>query len=315
MLKKLPNDYIIINIAIHIFKQGKTMPHINSVVLMSDAKHFSTCQPINPYYHQNHVDRDAAIAEHNNLIQILTSAGVKVVTAPSPDKCQDGVYTANWALVRGNKAVLASLPNARKNEEAYAAKILANMGLDVIQIPHGLKFSGQGDALACGNLLFCGSGYRSDAGAQEFAAHALGYERIQLQTIPQTDKKGKPIINTATGWADSYFYDIDLALAVIKAPTESKKGLIAYCRDAFTTESQAKIDLIDSVEKIIVSIDEATNGFATNLISTGEIVVMSDKAPNLTRELEKRGLQVLTPKITEIAKGGGYIRCMTLTIV
>jgi len=41
---------------------------------------------------------------------------------------------------------------------------------------------------------------------------------------------------------------------------------------------------------------------------------MSDKAPNLTSKLEKHGLQVITPKITEIAKGGGYIRCMTLTI-
>lgn len=290
------------------------MPHINYSVLMSDAKHFSIDQPINPYYHQNHVNRDVAICEHENLVQTLTDAGVKVESAPSPDNCQDGVYTANWALIRGKKAVLASLPNARKNEEAYAAQILSNMGLDVIQIPHGLKFSGQGDALACGNLLFCGSGYRSDATAQEFAAKALGYDRIQLQTIPQTDKKGKPIINSSTGWPDSYFYDIDLALAIIKAPTEKKKGLIAYCRDAFTPESQAKIDSIESVEKIVVSLDEATEGFATNLISNGKTVVMSDKAPKLAGQLEKHGLKVLTPKITEIAKGGGYIRCMTLTL-
>jgi N-dimethylarginine dimethylaminohydrolase len=188
------------------------------------------------------------------------------------------------------------------------------MGLDVVQVPHGLKFSGQGDALACGNLLFCGSGYRSDAAAQEFAAKTLGYERIQLQTIPQTDKRGASIINASTGWADSYFYDIDLALAIIKAPSEHKKGLITYCRDAFTPESLAKIDLIDSVDKIIVSFSEATEGFATNLISTGKIVIMSDKAPNLTSELEKHGLRVITPKITEIAKGGGYIRCMTLSL-
>ncbi|MFZ2125498.1 MAG: arginine deiminase-related protein [Candidatus Saccharimonadales bacterium] len=290
------------------------MPHINSVVLMSDAKHFSTSQPINPYYHQNNVDINAAIAEHNDLIRSLTDTGINIVTVPSPDKCQDGVYTANWALVRGDKAVLASLPNARKNEESYAAQILSNMGLDVIQIPQGLKFSGQGDALACGNLLFCGSGYRSDAAAQEFAANVLGYKRVQLQTIPQTDKNGEPIINNATGWPDSYFYDIDLALAIIKAPTESKKGLIAYCRDAFTPESQAKIDSIDSVDKIIVSFSEATEGFATNLVSTGETVIMTDKAPILAHELEKHGLKVITPKITEIAKGGGYIRCMTLTL-
>ena len=32
------------------------------------------------------------------------------------------------------------------------------------------------------------------------------------------------------------------------------------------------------------------------------------------RHLESRGLRVFTPEITELAKGGGYIRCTTLTL-
>lgn len=290
------------------------MPALNSVVLMSDANHFNIDQPINPYYNQKTVDYNLANQEHNNLEKILINAGVNVVTVPSPIDCQDGVYTANWALVRNKKAVLSCLPNARKNEERHAEKMLSSFGIEVIKLPDDLKFSGQGDALACGDLLFCGSGYRSDEQAQKIAAEALGYERIQLRTIPQIDDNNQPVINRSTGWPDSFFYDIDLALAIIKAPTADQKGLIAYCPDAFVPASQEILKNLDAVEKIIVSYDEATKGFATNLISTGETVIMSANAPQLKADLEKHGINVITPIITELAKGGGYIRCMTLTI-
>jgi len=281
---------------------------------MSDAQNFSNNQPINPYYHHESVDCNKANTELSNLKEILTNAGINVTTVPSPNHCQDGVYTANWALVRGNNAVLANLPNARQAEEDYAEKVLASMGKTVIHVPDGLKFSGQGDALACGNYLFCGCNYRSDVKAQQFASNALGYKLIQLQTIPLTDSDGKPITNRVSGWPDSYFYDIDIALAIIKEPSNSAKGLIVYCPKAFTPESVEKITTLDAFDKIEVSINEAKNGFATNLISTGETVIMSADAPELSEKLRNLGLRIITPEVSELAKGGGYIRCVTLTI-
>lgn len=281
---------------------------------MTDANNFSVDHPINPYYLSDKVDHDKAIKEHSEIKQLLINAGIKVTTVPSPTDSQDGVYTANWALVRGNNAVLARLPNARKSEEDYAEKILTSLNKKVTRLPDGLKFSGQGDSLPCGNLLFCGSGYRSDAAAQEIVAKTLGYERIQLQTIPQLDASGNIIINRISGWPDSFFYDLDLALAVIKPPHEGQRGLIAYCPEAFLPDSQKILAELDSVDKIEVSIDEAQKAFATNLVSTGDTVIMSANAPKLAQELAQRGFKILSPNITELAKGGGYIRCVTLTI-
>ena len=286
----------------------------NHTVLMSDADHFTTDHPINPYYGGSAVNAPLAIKEHAAIYDALISAGIKIINVASPSDSQDGVYTANWALVRGHKAIIARLPDARKAEEAYAKSLLQQNGLTVIHVPNGLKFSGQGDALACGNYLFCGSGYRSDVAAQKFAADALGYERIQLQTIPQLDTDGNPMMNASSGWADSFFYDIDLALAIIKVPENGAKGLIAYCPDAFMPDSRERLASFDDVDKIEVSLAEAQEAFATNLVSTGETVVMSARAPQLKAHLESRGLQVITPDITELAKGGGYIRCTTLTI-
>lgn len=290
------------------------MPYINKSVLMSDAKNFSNQQPINPYYRHESIDCDKANQELSKIRDILIDAGVKVTTVPSPEGCQDGVYTANWALVRGDNAVLSSLPNARQSEEAYAEKVLTRMGKKVVHVPKGFKFSGQGDALACGDYLFCGCNYRSDVDAQKFAAEILGFKLVQLQTIPQIDSNGKTVINQFSGWADSFFYDIDIALAIIKKPSNGKKGLIAYCPQAFTPDSLEKLIAFDAVDKIEVSIDEAMNGFATNLVSTGETVIMGANAPELTNKLRNHGLTVITPEVTELAKGGGYIRCVTLTI-
>lgn len=290
------------------------MTLFNDTIIMSGADYFANDQPINPYYHDETVDVEAAISEHNAIKAALESAGVAVTTVEAPSTSQDGVYTANWALVRGNTAVLARLPNARKTEEDWAEKILQDLGKTVVRVPEDWHFSGQGDALPCGNYLFCGSTYRSDEAAQEFAARTLGYDRIQLRTIPQLDDSGNPTINASSGWPDSFYYDIDLALAIIKPPVDGKKGIIAYCPEAFTPESQATLNALDDVEKIIVSEQEAREAFACNLVSTGETVVMSATAPNLKAELERRGLTVITPVITELAKGGGYIRCTTLSL-
>lgn len=287
---------------------------LNSHVLMSNANYFSVKAAINPYYHQGEsMNVDGAIKEHSTIRDLLIEAGVEVTQVPAPKDSQDGVYTANWALVRGNKAVLSRLPDVRQAEEAHAEKILTDMGIEAIHVPNGLRFSGQGDALPYGNYLFCGQGYRADIEAQIFAAEQLGYERIQLQTIPEMDINGQPVVNKVSGWPDSFFYDIDLTLAVIRPPQEGKKGLIAYCKEAFTPESQQILEEFDDAEKILISLEEATEAFACNLISTGETVIMSDKAPRLKSDLEAHGLKIVTPHITELIKGGGYIRCTTLS--
>ncbi len=193
----------------------------------------------------------------------------------------------------------------RQKEELFARQALEDQGLIVIPAPY--LFSGQGDALPCGNMVFMGQTYRTDPRMHQFIADELGFEVISVQTIPELDGSGKPVINKVTGLPDSYFYDLDLAISIITPE------LIAWCPAAFTEPSQKLINSL-SIEKIEVSLEEAKEGFACNLVSTGETVVMSDKAPELRNNLESRGLTVVTPKITELAKGGGYIRCTTLTL-
>lgn len=281
------------------------MPIINKTVLMSGVDHFAV-EELNPYSHKSdQPDRFKAAEEFLAIQQALVAAGVEVVRTDAPEGCQDGIYTANWGLCRNNKAILSSLPNMRAAEEMYAREALEAEGLDVIPAPY--RFSGQGDALPCGNLLFAGQTYRTDPRMHQFIADELGFEVISLETVPFLDENGQPLVNNVTGWPDSFFYDIDLAISILKT------DLIAWCPEAFTPESQQKIRGL-SIEKIEVSYEEAVEGFACNLVSTGETVVMSNRAPKLQAVIEAKGLKTVTPDITELSKGGGYIRCTTLTL-
>jgi N-dimethylarginine dimethylaminohydrolase len=283
------------------------MTMINQKVLMSGAEYFNDDFAINPYMDAEvPVNIQLATAEHASVAAALQAAGVTIEYYPAPEGCQDGVYTANWALCRGNKAILSSLPNARQAEQPHAYRALQDRGFEVIEAPY--RFSGQGDALPCGNYLFMGSAYRTDPRMHQFVADTLGYEVISLQTIPQLDINGQPQINSYSGWPDSFFYDIDLALSILR------DDLIAWCPKAFTPESQDKIRALP-IEKIEVSLDEAMKGFACNLVSTGETVVMSAHAPQFQAAIEAKGFKTITPEISELAKGGGYIRCTTLTLV
>jgi N-dimethylarginine dimethylaminohydrolase len=251
------------------------------------------------------INKELAQHEHQAIKEALESAGVIVKQVPPPANCQDGVYTANWGLGRGDVFILSSLPNKRQAEEPYAEEVLPAFGKKVIKAPY--HFSGQGDALPCGDLLFCGSHYRTDPKMHAFIADKLGYKVIGLQAVPKVDKDNKPVINDVTGWPDSFFYDIDLALAVLSPK------LIAWCPDAFMPESQEKIREL-KIEKIEVSYEEAATGFACNLVSTGKVVIMSAHAPKLQADIEAKGLKTITPEVVELGKGGGYIRCTTLTL-
>lgn len=286
---------------------------LNQKVLMSGVDYFNDLAAINPFMDASvPIDLSYAAEEHAAIKSAFETAGIEVTQVKPPESCQDGVYTANWGLERGGVVVLARLPNARQKEEAYARAVFESLGKQIVEVPSNYKFSGQGDALPCGNFLFCGSGYRSDPEAQKFAAQTLGYERIQLQTIPQLGADSKPVINAHSGWPDSFFYDLDLALSIIKPPQSGQKGLIAWCPKAFLPESQKTLQEFNEVDKIEVSYREAVEAYACNLVSTSKTVIMNQGAPQLQAALEALGLKTVLLKNPELAKGGGSIRCTSV---
>ena len=290
-------------------------PIINRTVLMTDPDNFSVVE-LNPYSHEIlQPDVEMARREHDKVRHALGRAGINVIKVPSPQRCQDGIYTANWAFCSGDTAVMANLPDARQAEVPYAKSVLCSQELlgrhaktNIVVPP--FRYSGQGDTLKVGDTLFVGSQYRTDPEMTGFLQDVF-QDRYQIEgvrTLPLLDEEGQPKRNELSQWPESLFYDIDLAIGVIKP------DLIAWCPEAFTAESQDKINDMTGIDKIEVSLDEAIDGLACNLISTGDTVVMGTRSPKLRMELAKKGLITLAVDTPEINKGGGFIRCISLTL-
>jgi N-dimethylarginine dimethylaminohydrolase len=244
---------------------------LNRELLVCDAHHFRIDYEINPYMHTAvQPDLTAAVTEH----------------VPSAPECPDMVFTANAAVIRGERAVLGRPPRERQAEIPYFQEWLAGRGYEVIEAPY--PFSGQGDALAFGHRLLTGHGQRTDQRMLDVLARELDYEVVPLQTVSER------------------WYDLDLAVGVVD------RGTLAYCPQALDRPSCQRLHGLGA-DLIEVTADEAAR-FALNLVSDGRTVTMTNGAPRLATALRDRGLQVVELDTTELAKGGGGIRCTALSL-
>lgn len=260
---------------------------MNMELLVSDATHFRVDYEINPYMDTGiQPDRPAAVIEHDTIVSAHLAAGRKVQYVPSAPECPDMVFTANAAVVRGDRAVLGRPPHERRSEVPYFREWLVGRGYEVVEAEH--PFSGQGDALACGELLLVGHGQRTDPRMRDMLARELEYQVVPLRTM-------------GPRW-----YDLDLAVAVVGP------GVLAYCPQALDVPSRQRLVEL-GLELIEVSLTEAAR-FALNLVSDGVTVTMTREAPGLAGALRDRGLAVVELDTTELAKGGGGVRCTALTL-
>jgi N-dimethylarginine dimethylaminohydrolase len=282
---------------------------LNSRILVSDARYLEP-KGINAYEHTgDQPDLAASIVEHETAINAYKGAGIEVRQIPSPLGCQDGVFTANWGLTWKGKALLSRLPNLRQGEEQPAEQALKDLGFATKRA--SVLFSGQGDALIIGgNRVLIGDGYRSNAAVASEIRDWLDLEPIVVRAKPKRrfGRFGPAVRNKVTGLWDSYYYDLDLAVGVIKP------DVLAVCFEALTRKGRAAIRSLRDVTIIPVSLHEAKYGLACNLVSTGETVVISDQAPRLIADLRAHGMQVVALPNHQLCKSGGGFRCISLSL-
>lgn len=293
-------------------------PQFNRQVLMSGAEFMTNELSINPYMSDEPFDVEKAVSQHTGIRQALESIGIDVIKIDAPAGCQDGIFTANEALLGPDDQtmLMARLPKGREQETPYYEQIFRDLGKKILHLPNpDWFFSGQGDALRYGDYLLAGQKFRTSPGPEvhQFIRDTLGYNVISLQTVGLTDANGNPLINAVTGLPESEFYDDDYSLAPIKWPTATSRGLLAVCREAFEPESLEKILALPNTDFIWVPYEEATGVSACNLVSTGEAVVMNAGAPILEQALRDHGLHVVTTVNDELKKNGGSVRCTTIT--
>lgn len=261
-----------------------------SRVLMCAPDHFGVRYEINPWMDlRKSPDLARARRQWAGLTAAYRSAGVEIqAVAPHPAQ-PDLVFTANAGLVAGRRFILSHFRHKeRRGEEPIFAAWAEQAGFEITRPPEGLFFEGAGDALFCGDLLFLGHGWRTEARAASWLEITLG---IPVVPIKLTDPR---------------FYHLDTCFCPL-APGVAMAAPVAFDATSWRALERHVPRLIPVPQEIAVT-------FACNALVVGDRLVTSGPEAALRPILSPVGLVPLHVDMSEFQKSGGAVRCLTLPL-
>lgn len=264
-------------------------------ILMVAPDYFGVSYTINPWMEGQigHVNQSVAHGQWNALRDKL-QRHVELVFAMPQIGLPDYVFTANAALVMGNKAIISRFHNKeRQGEEPHYRDWFIKNGFTLLDWPSHIAFEGAGDALfdRGQNILWVGYGFRSDESVAIELERILGVATKRLRLV------------------DPRFYHLDTCLCPLEG------GYVMYYPAAFDAASQDVIAATVPEEKRIVVGDKDAFGFACNAVDVNRHVILNVASPELQDKLRKAGFTPVVTMLTEFLKAGGAAKCLTLKLV
>lgn len=260
--------------------------------LMCRPEHFRVDYAINPWMDVDApVDPDRALAQWDHLAATIERAGAEVERIAQLPGTPDMVYAMNYGLVDGDHVAITSFRfDERKPEAAAAEWWFGEAGLRTTRVADaGVGSFEAGDAFPFGGSLVVANGPRTDLATHAVLSRALG---VRVASVG--------VIHPA-------LYHLDLSFC----PLDETRAIVAP--SAFDAAGRATVaELVP--QPLVIDEDEAFT-FCANSVVVGEVVVMPAGVPlRVARQLEAWGFAIETVDVSELHKGGGSVRCMTLPL-
>lgn len=266
----------------------------NSSWLMCSPKFYDVQYVINPWMEGNlhAASRDRATDQWRGLYTAISKLAPVELIQPAPG-LPDMVFTANAGLEQ-NKIVAPSrfLYPERRNEEIFFRAWFQHNGYTIIDLPSGIVFEGEGDALFSTDhsVLWAGYGMRTDQRSHAFLAQIFHVKVISLHLV------------------EPRFYHLDTCFAPLS------DGFLLYYPPAFDAASLQQIESFYPPHKrISVSEDDACR-FACNAVNIDQTIVLNQISRELTSRLESAGFRVLPLPLDEFLKAGGAAKCLVMKL-
>jgi len=275
------------------------------------ANSFLVCEPtgfsinysINPWMDKNVGQANNSLATYQwiKFVIVMIDAGSTILRmAPGKTQLPDLVFVANAGLMIENRGCILSnfkYDERKKEVDAYK-KIFSDLKIWSVNLPEHITFEGAGDALFADklNILWMGYGYRTDQAAALYIQELVGSD-ISVRSLQLMDPK---------------YYHLDTCFC----PLETSDGIpaVLYYPDAFSFESNAKINLFyRNYPKIPVTSEEAAD-FSCNAVQVNNTIICNKMSDRLKELLGELGLTVLESPLTEFMKAGGSAKCLTLRL-
>ena len=228
-------------------------------------------------------DYDQMICDHNDYVEALVSAGVKVISLTALDKFPDGQFVEDTALCLP-EAVILMRPGApsRLGEVCEIEPQLRDLFKAVYEIEKPGHIEG-GDILVTGKEILVGRSARTNEnGVSQLSeiVTPLGYVMREVFTPPE-------ILHFKT----------DCSLLGPDEILSTKRLQASGCFDGYRV-----INVADGEEA------------AANAIRVNDYVIMPAGFPNTKAVLEDHGYKVKVINNTECAKLDGGMSCLSLRL-
>ena len=259
-------------------------------ILMCPPDYYGIEYEINPWMNRA-VASDSAESHRQwrALYDTLIELGVKVERLEPVPGLPDLVFTANAGLVYHDRFISSRFRyGVRQGETPTSSAGPASFGFSVVTLPAGLHFEGAGDALFCGETLFAGYRFRSDA-----RSHQLGRRGPRRRGAAARARRS-PILSPRY---------------VLLSPGSGHGDLLPWRLRRLRPFRPGGPDRA----LIAASAEEAVT-FSCNAVVVGRTVIMNEETPKLARSLRDAGYAVRPLRLTEFIKAGGSAKCLTLRL-
>ena len=260
-------------------------------------------------------DFDKMQEEHRSLVQAMEAEGIQVDYL---DQGQEFIgtygiplrtvpYTRETLVVRGGAIICRPTVAYKKGMEVYHARRLMELGCPILHTIHG-----EG-AWEASNLMWIDDtsvilavglrGNMEGLRQVEGVLRSLGVEDIHVAHLPGYLGKREHQVGGTSG---IFHLDMTFGMAYYKIAVLWPGG-VGY--DTIMWLEDKGVDIIELS-------DEELHVCAPNLLPIApKKVIVSGIGLNMTKELRKRGIEVIELDLSEFAKGGGGPTCMTLPLI
>jgi N-dimethylarginine dimethylaminohydrolase len=259
-------------------------------ILLCPPTYYDIEYEINPWMHiDNKVDHQKVNQEFQALKSLYQKWGVEVFELEARPGLPDMVYAANYGFVAGQTFIPARfrVPQ-RQGEVPHATEFFKNtLQYEVVPLPEGVFFEGQAELFKVGDRYVLGWGQRASYEAKSALEAILGKSIMAVELI------------------NPYYYHFDTCFAPLSADV-ALINPVAYSPDDYKK-------LCSLFSTVIETTNEDNKVMGCNLVVIDKRVVMAKGITEATKEkVAAQGFEVVEVDTTELLKGGGSVKCVTL---
>jgi N-dimethylarginine dimethylaminohydrolase len=232
-------------------------------------------------------DPDLAQSQWEELIKTYRELGANVEILESHPGLPDQVFPGDAIFLYGDQAIASRFKVEQRAAEVQPMiERFEARGYTVHQLPEGMHFEGNAEAIQWNGSVLAGYGVRSDAEALDQVGELLGLNIVPLKIKPP-------------------YFHLDITVCPLS------DDILAYVPSAFDPESRERLERLGA-EMIAIDDQEAMKLACNSMSVNGTVILSTPEVERFPRALEKAGFDVKSLDLREFAKSGGGAKCLTL---